>query len=136
VQKKSYKILDAILASGKEATIARGSFSNECVRSFVVGKFESIANTFVRSLSECNVAAKVPRLKCLIELMDYVSANEQKSFLRQILPEIMLCVKEVNHKSRETAFLLLSRMLKLWQKLGASLPQPVNEIGIFNIFVG
>jgi hypothetical protein len=131
LQKKSYKILDALLASGKQppTTNAHGSFSNECVRSFVIGKFESIANTFVRSLSECNVAAKVPRLKCLIELMDYVSTNEQKSFLRQTLPEVMLCIKEVNHKSRETAFLLLSRMLKLWQKLGTSLPQPVSEIG-------
>ena len=72
----------------------------------------------LKSLSECNVAAKVPRLKCLLDLMDYINDPAQKIFLRQILPEVILCIREINHKSREASFLLLNSMLRCWQNLG------------------
>ena len=84
---------------------------------------------FVKSLAQCNSAAKVPRLKCLIHLMDYIKSEEQKPFLRQILPEVILCTKEINQKSRDASFTLLTNMLKIWQKLGANSQIPTTEIG-------
>ncbi len=59
--------------------------------------------------------------------MDYVKDSNEKLFLRQILPEVILCIREVNHKSRDAAFELLNSMLRVWQKLGLSSNQPISE---------
>lgn len=91
-----------------------------------------ISTTFVKSLADCNAAAKAPRLKCLLNLMDYVKRPEQKIFLRQILPEVILCVKEINHKSREASFSLLNSMFRLWQKLT---PESVSEVDALNEYM-
>jgi len=120
-QKKCYKILNALLSSGT-------AHKNQSVYTFIETKFQSIAQLFTSSLGKCNAAAKVPRLKCLIGLMEYVSKSEQKIFIRQLLPEIILCVKELNLKSREAAFDLLNSMLRLWQKLGVNASEPTTEI--------
>ena len=120
-QKKFYKILNAILNSGKP-----GDKTNKAINSFIEVKLEMITNLFTKSLGQCNAAAKVPRLKCLIDLMDYVHKPEQKIFLRHLLPEIILCVKELNHKSRETALELLNSMLKLWQKIRLNSIEPIS----------
>lgn len=107
---------------------------NQFITSFIESKFELITLTFINSLAQCNLAAKVPRLKCLIHLMDYVKLPTQKTFLRQILPEVILCIKEVNQKSRDAAFLLLNTILKTWQKLGNNSQEPVTEIDSLNEF--
>lgn len=129
VQKKSYKILDSILARGKT------SAGNESIHKFIQSHFESIADKFVQSLSKCNSAAKFPRLKCLLDLLDYVNSPSQKLFLRRILPEVIMCIREVNHKSRDVAFQLLNSILKVWQRLGLSSSPALNEIESLNEFV-
>jgi hypothetical protein len=111
------------------------SAQNESINTFINGKFQAITSTFSKSLANCNAAAKVPRLKCILDLMDYVKDADQKPFLRQILPEVILCIREVNHKSREAAFELLNSMLRLWQKLGLKLNPPVSETDSLNEFV-
>jgi ribosomal RNA-processing protein 12 len=118
IQKKSYKILDSILTSGKQQQDKTQYKQNLAINEFIKAKFEIISNKFVKSLSECNVAAKVPRLKCLLDLMDYINDQSQKVFLRHILPEVILCIREINHKSREASFSLLNSMLRCWQNLG------------------
>jgi hypothetical protein len=132
-QKKFYKIIDSILLSGKRPADDEKSSetTNMAINAFVTEKFEQIANKFVKAISSCNSAAKVPRLRCLVDLLDYVKQPSQKLFLRQLLPEVILCVKEVNQKSRDAAFKLLNSMLKLWQKLGIDSNQ--SEIG--NLFL-
>ncbi len=132
VQKKCYKILEAILSNGK---LNEKSTQNESINTFINAKFQAITSTFSKSLANCNAAAKVPRLKCILDLMDYVKDVEQKPFLRQILPEVIICIREVNHKSREAAFELLNSMLRLWQKLGLTLSEPVSESDSLNEFV-
>ena len=130
MQKKCYKILDSLLTSGKSSTTTTDSTSattavplNESIFQFIESKFQTIATTFVASLADCNAAAKAPRLKCLLSLMDYVRMADQKVFLRQILPEVILCLKEINYKSRDASFALLNSMLKLWQKLSPNSPE-------------
>jgi ribosomal RNA-processing protein 12 len=130
-QKKCYKILNAILNSGK---LSSKQTRNQSVFSFIENKFESIVKVFTSSLGKCNAAAKVPRLKCLINLMDYVVKPEQRTIVRFLLPEIILCVKELNHISRETAFQLLNSMLRLWQKLGINSTEPTTENDSLNEF--
>jgi len=127
VQKKCYKILDCILDSGKANSKVIKKLNtpntpafkqmNESITGFVENKFQLIATTFLTSLAQCNPAAKVPRLRCLIHLMAYIKDPSQKTFLRHILPEVILCIKEVNQKSRDAAFTLLTVMLKTWQSL-------------------
>ena len=130
-QKKCYKILNAILNCGK---LTNNQKRNQSAFSFIEKKFESIIQIFTSSLGKCNAAAKVPRLKCLINLMDYVVQPEQRNILRYLLPEVILCVKELNHISRETAFQLLNSMFRLWQKLGINSSQPIAEIDSLNEF--
>ncbi len=127
IQKKSYKILDSILTSGKPQQDKPNYKQNLAINEFIRAKFEIISTKFVQSLSECNVAAKVPRLKCLLDLMDYINDPAQKIFLRHILPEVILCIREINHKSREASFLLLNSMLRCWQNLGLSSNIAENE---------
>lgn len=129
-QKKFYKILESLLASGKPSSIEK---QNQHVFEFVQNQFQTFGNIFVKSLGECNSAAKVPRLKCMVDLLDYVQRPEEKTFLRQVLPEIILSIREINHKSREAAFHLLNSMLKLWQKLGLESQPAITEIGILII---
>lgn len=128
-QKKFYKILDSILSSGKPSN--QQQQQNVVIFKFVQSKFQTIGNVFAKSLADCNSAAKVPRLKCLLDLMDYVQSPEHKLFLKQVLPEIIISIREINHKSREAAFQLLNSMLKLWQKLGLESQPPVTELGKF-----
>ena len=47
-----------------------------------------------------------PRMKCLIHII-HVLPSENLDFLETIIPEIILCTKEVNSKTRGTAFELL-----------------------------
>ncbi|RNA27286.1 RRP12 isoform X2 [Brachionus plicatilis] len=129
-QKKFYKILDSLLTSGKLSSEKQ----NENVLKFVQNEFEMFGKIFVKSLGDCNSAAKVPRLKCMIHLLDYVQRPEEKMFLKQILPEIILSIREINHKSREAAFHLLNSMLKLWQKLGLESQPPITETDSLNEF--
>ena len=123
LQKKSYKILDALLTSGD---------SNATTTAFIEAHFQLVATSFVSALGDCNAAAKVPRLKCLLHLMDYVKSVEQQIFLRQILPEVILCLKEINFKSREASAALLASMLRRWQKVTADAATPeVDSLGEF-----
>ena len=139
VQKKCYRILDCILDSGKLSSKVFKKLNlspdgqeafkqqNESITAFIENKFQSIAMVFMASLAQCNAAAKVPRLKCLVHLMDYVKEPSQKMFLRQIMPEVILCMKEINQKSRDAAFTLITSMLKTWQMLGARADQTATE---------
>jgi hypothetical protein len=139
LQKKCYKILDSILKSGQEvgntANELTSKQNNESVSKFIYTKFNLITSTFVASLSDCNAAAKAPRLKCLLNLMKYVRSPEQKIFLRQILPEVILCIKEINFKSREASLSLLNSMLKIWQKLSTEADTNLSEIDSLNEFM-
>ena len=140
MQKKCYKILDSILNSGKPNSKVLNKLNqnvnteffkqqNEAISLFIEQKFQLITATFSTALAKCNSAAKVPRLKCLLDLMDYVNLPAQKLFLRQILPEVILCIKEINQKSRDASFQLLNSMLKVWQNLGLAADEPITEIG-------
>ena len=116
-------MLDAILTSGNSENSKR----NEVIKSFIEARFESLSVGFVSSLAQCNAAAKVPRLRSLANLLGYVQSGEQRSFLRQILPEVILSMKEVNEKSRDAALSLVKSMLKLWQKMDMNAEPAVAE---------
>lgn len=122
-----------MLESGQPAL---NEAKNEAIFAYIVEeKFESIAKSLVGSLNDCASAAKVPRVKCLNALMAYVTNTKQKPLIRQILPEVILSVREVNQKSRDSSLALLNSMLRLWQKLGAEATPPLNEAGLFIDYV-
>ena len=98
LQKKAYSILKGLLSC--EGPVAR---------SFVMDHMEQLSTLLLESLSTSSTASKKPRLKCLLQI---VSRSDFSSveFLTSIIPEVILCTKEVNEKARALAYDLLVAM--------------------------
>ncbi|XP_033632668.1 RRP12-like protein [Asterias rubens] len=95
MQKKAYRIMEHLCDGSTEAG-----------RQFVSSHLLELQETLVTSLSSSSPASKGPRMKCLIHII-HVLPSENLDFLETIIPEIILCTKEVNSKTRGTAFELL-----------------------------
>lgn len=103
---------------------------NNDINSFIDNNLPQIFDLLLKSIANTAPGAKYPRLKCILHLIEKVKQPEQKQLLKQILPEVILCVKEVNTKARETAFTLISAFLRAWQRADTNSAQPVSEIGM------
>ena len=130
-QKKFYKIMDSILAQEADThtTVATVNKPNEVIRRFIADKLDVICAKFSGSLSKCNAAAKVPRMRCLLHLIKHISQPAHKVFLRQMLPEVILSFREINKKSRDASVFLLRAMLKCWQATSSN-DSTISEIGL------
>eukprot|EP00116_Pleurobrachia_bachei_P001480 sb/3461742/ len=95
-QKRAYQILLALLVGKTEAHSA-----------FVSTRLEELHTHLVESLVLAQPAAKKHRLKCLLALVRQLKA-ENFNFIPTILPEIVLCVKEQNEKTRLAAYKCLT----------------------------
>jgi len=95
MQKKSYRILEEICASN----------SSSC-KKIIDDSMEDLKSKLSSSLSQAAPSSKAPRLRCLGMLMKKFDA-EHKDFIVSILPEVILCTKEVGVKAKTAAFDLL-----------------------------
>lgn len=98
-QKKYYKLIEEICTSESEAL---SEFLNE--------HLEQIRALLVESLSKTAPSSKAARLRCLLELLKRV--DDPLTLAIRILPETVLCVKDINHKCRDTAFKILEYISK------------------------
>ncbi|KAK3582767.1 hypothetical protein CHS0354_015294 [Potamilus streckersoni] len=98
LQKKSYRILEEICA-GK---------SQEC-RDFVKSHLKTLQKLMSSSLAASSPSSKAPRLRCLINIFKHLENREQK-FLVAVIPEAILCTKEVAERARASAYTLLVEM--------------------------
>ncbi|XP_071947906.1 RRP12-like protein [Antedon mediterranea] len=95
VQKKAYRILEEICESKLESTQA-----------FIDSHLSDLQQVLLMSLASASPSSKAPRLRCLIQIVKRLPSG-QHEFLQAIIPEVILCTKEVNTKARASAFTLL-----------------------------
>uniref|UniRef100_A0A8C5W1Z3 Ribosomal RNA processing 12 homolog n=1 Tax=Microcebus murinus TaxID=30608 RepID=A0A8C5W1Z3_MICMU len=98
VQKKAYRVLEEVCAS------PQGPGAQ-----FVQSHLEDLKKTLLDSLRSTSSPAKRPRLKCLIHIVKKLSA-EHEEFIAALVPEVILCTKEVSVGARNNAFALLVEM--------------------------
>ncbi|XP_010972684.3 RRP12-like protein [Camelus dromedarius] len=106
VQKKAYRVLEEVCAS-PQGPGAR----------FVQSHLDDLKKTLLDSLRSTSSPAKRPRLKCLIHIVKKLSA-EHEDFISALVPEVILCTKEVSVGARKNAFTLLVEMGHAFLRFG------------------
>ncbi|XP_040905089.1 RRP12-like protein [Toxotes jaculatrix] len=95
MQKKAYRVLEEMC----------GGERDEC-RSFVVANLETLKVVLLETLKNASSPAKRPRLKCLLHIVKRLN-EEHKDFITTLLPEVIICTKEVSVGARKNAYNLL-----------------------------
>uniref|UniRef100_A0A3Q3WNJ1 Uncharacterized protein n=1 Tax=Mola mola TaxID=94237 RepID=A0A3Q3WNJ1_MOLML len=95
MQKKAYRVLEEMC----------GGERDEC-RSFVMSNLETLKVVLLETLKNASSPAKRPRLKCLLHIVKRLS-GEHKDFITSLLPEVIICTKEVSVGARKNAYNLL-----------------------------
>ncbi|XP_029690750.1 RRP12-like protein [Takifugu rubripes] len=95
MQKKAYRVLEEMCGGERE----------EC-RSFVVSNLETLKVVLLETLKNASSPAKRPRLKCLTHIVKRLD-EEHKTFITALLPEVIICTKEVSVGARKNAYNLL-----------------------------
>lgn len=108
VQKKAYRVLEEVCAS-----------SQGPADRFVQSHLDDLKKTLLDSLRSTSSPAKRPRLKCLIHIVKKLSA-EHEDFIAALVPEVILCTKEVSVGARKNAFTLLVEMGHAFLRFGSS----------------
>ncbi|XP_034342176.1 RRP12-like protein [Arvicanthis niloticus] len=108
VQKKAYRVLEEVCASS-QGPAAR----------FVQSHLDDLKKTLLDSLRSTSSPAKRPRLKCLTHIVKKLSA-EHEEFIAALIPEVILCTKEVSVGARKNAFTLLVEMGHAFLRFGSS----------------
>ncbi|XP_037660689.1 RRP12-like protein isoform X1 [Choloepus didactylus] len=106
VQKKAYRVLEEVCAS-PQGPGAR----------FVQSHLGDLKKTLLDSLRSTSSPAKRPRLKCLIHIVKKLS-GEHEEFIAALVPEVILCTKEVSVGARKNAFALLVEMGHAFLRFG------------------
>uniref|UniRef100_A0A8W8IGV3 RRP12-like protein n=1 Tax=Magallana gigas TaxID=29159 RepID=A0A8W8IGV3_MAGGI len=98
LQKKCYRVLEDLC----------GSPSPTC-QGFLTQNLPGIQGVLLQSFSSSSPSSKAPRLRCLINIFKLLP-EEQKDFLLAVVPEAILCTKEIGEKARSASYLLLVEM--------------------------
>ncbi|XP_061083822.1 RRP12-like protein [Conger conger] len=102
VQKKAYRVLEEMCGGEREAC-----------RSFVLSNLEQLKQVLLGSLKSAASPAKRPRLKCLIHIVRQLTA-EHTDFITALLPEVIICTKEMSVGARKNAYTLLVDMARAY----------------------
>ncbi|XP_068597259.1 RRP12-like protein [Brachionichthys hirsutus] len=95
MQKKAYRVLEEMC----------GGERDEC-RAFVVSNLATLKVVLLETLKNASSPAKRPRLKCLIHIVKRLN-EEHRDFIAALLPEVIICTKEVSVGARKNAYNLL-----------------------------
>ncbi|XP_060097818.1 RRP12-like protein [Heteronotia binoei] len=95
IQKKAYRVLEEVCASDRPAC-----------QNFVRSYLKELQSTLLGSLPSAASPAKRPRLKCLLHVVKQLTA-EHEDFVTALVPEVILCTKEVSVGARKNAYNLL-----------------------------
>ncbi|XP_034255302.1 RRP12-like protein [Thrips palmi] len=98
LQKKSYRLLEILCSSSSETCI---SFQNENI--------QDVQKLLLQSLSSSATSSRGARLRCLIHLVRRLPASKF-NIIKLIVPEAVLCVKDINERCRQAAFALLHEL--------------------------
>lgn len=106
IQKKAYRVLEEVCASQEGPSAL-----------FVKNHLGDLKKTLLDSLRSTSSPAKRPRLKCLIHIVRKLSAKHE-DFITALVPEVILCTKEVSVGARKNAFALLVEMAEAFIRFG------------------
>ncbi|KPP75792.1 hypothetical protein Z043_104935 [Scleropages formosus] len=115
LQKKAYRVLEEMCGGGSEAC-----------RSFVLTNLEHLLNTLLSSLKNAASPAKRPRLKCLIHMVKQLGP-EHKDFITALLPEVIICTKEVSVGARKNAYTLLVEIGKAFIRFSDTAKEAIEQ---------
>ncbi|XP_071577091.1 RRP12-like protein [Temnothorax nylanderi] len=96
-QKKAYRFLEEICGSEREI----------CER-FLHEHRRQIQKTLIASASSVVKTSRGARLRCLAHLVRRHPQLEGTKFLEAVVPEAVLCVKDINERCRDAAYQLLN----------------------------
>lgn len=96
-QKKAYRFLEEICGSEREI----------CKR-FLREHRRQIQRTLITSATSVIKTSRGARLRCLAHLVRIYPQLERTKFLEAIVPEAVLCVKDINERCRNAAYQLLN----------------------------
>lgn len=97
-QKKAYRLLEEIC--GSEA---------ESCKEFLKNNRKAVQKLLMKALDSAAVSSKGARLRCLNYLVKaQPQLTHESTLLRAIVPEAILCCKDINEKCRAAAFNLLN----------------------------
>ncbi|XP_014254012.1 RRP12-like protein [Cimex lectularius] len=98
-QKKFYRLLEEIFIS-----------EDGGCREFLNTNIDKIKELLLNSFSKANVNSKGSRLKCILELLKHSDNESNVNLMEVILPETILCLKDINSKCRLTAYAILEHI--------------------------
>uniref|UniRef100_A0A669EFS9 Ribosomal RNA processing 12 homolog n=1 Tax=Oreochromis niloticus TaxID=8128 RepID=A0A669EFS9_ORENI len=93
--KKAYRVLEEMCGGERDAC-----------RSFVMSNLETLKVVLLETLKNASSPAKRPRLKCLSHIVRRLN-EDHKDFITTLLPEVIICTKEVSVGARKSAYNLL-----------------------------
>ncbi|NWQ72766.1 RRP12 protein, partial [Columbina picui] len=123
MQKKAYRVLEEVCAA------ARGP-----CQAFVRSHLPDLQTALLDSLKSAASPAKRPRLKCLFHIVKQLSA-EHEPFITALVPEVILCTKEVSVGARKNAFVLLVEMGHAFIRFGPT-PEEAMERFLLLVYAG
>ncbi|XP_051935458.1 RRP12-like protein isoform X1 [Hippocampus zosterae] len=115
MQKKAYRVLEEMCAGERD----------EC-RSFVVANLETLKVVLLETLKSASSPAKRPRLKCLICIMKRLD-EEHKDFIISLLPEVIVCTKEMSVGARKNAYTLLVEIGNAFVRFCGNAKEAIKE---------
>uniref|UniRef100_A0A8C4U339 Ribosomal RNA processing 12 homolog n=1 Tax=Falco tinnunculus TaxID=100819 RepID=A0A8C4U339_FALTI len=123
MQKKAYRVLEEVCAA-----------PHAPCQAFVRSHLQDLQAALLDSLKSAASPAKRPRLKCLFHIVKQLSA-EHEPFVTALVPEVVLCTKEVSVGARKNAFALLVEMGHAFIRFGPT-PQEAMQRFLLLIYVG
>ncbi|KFP30446.1 RRP12-like, partial [Colius striatus] len=123
MQKKAYRVLEEVCAA-----------PHAPCQAFVRSHLQDLQAVLLDSLKSAASPAKRPRLKCLLHIVKQLSA-EHEPFVTALVPEVILCTKEVSVGARKNAFVLLVEMGHAFIRFGPT-PQEAMERFLLLVYAG
>ncbi|XP_076830227.1 RRP12-like protein [Brachyhypopomus gauderio] len=123
MQKKAYRVLEEMCGGG----------AAQCQR-FVLTNLEQLKLALLGTLKSASSPAKRPRLKCLIHIVTQLT-EEHKDFLTALLPEVIICTKEMSVGARKNAYTLLVEIGNAFNRFSANPKDAMTEY-LGHVYVG
>ncbi|XP_029031381.1 RRP12-like protein [Betta splendens] len=123
MQKKAYRVLEEMC----------GGERDEC-KSFVLDNLETLKLVLLETLKNASSPAKRPRLKCLLHIIRGLN-EEHRDFIVTLLPEVIICTKEVSVAARKAAYNLLVEIGKTFVRFCGNAKDAIEQF-LLLVYVG
>ncbi|XP_015188841.1 PREDICTED: RRP12-like protein [Polistes dominula] len=111
-QKKAYKFLEGLCGSEKEIC-----------KTFFKEHRQEIQKLMISSATTLVQTSKGARIRCLIHLVKIHPKLEKSKFLQAIIPEAILCVKDINQRCRTSAYQLIHAIADVFLQKSSNLEE-------------